>query len=64
MSKYVANRNLSAGRNKQGELIRFDKGGVYSEVPDSVKPYFSKVSEEEAKKAEADFKKAKASKES
>lgn len=57
MSKYIAKRNLSSGRDKKGELIRFEAGKVYSEVPEKLKPYFTKVSEDEAKKAEAEAKK-------
>lgn len=40
---FKALRNLSAGRDKKGDLIRFEQGKVYDEVPDKVKPYFEKV---------------------
>lgn len=47
---YKALRNLSAGRDKNGKLITFEKGKTYDEVPENVQPYFEKVEKAKASK--------------
>lgn len=48
---YKALRNLSAGRDEKGNLVRFEVGKTYEKVPENIKAYFQKV--EKAEKADS-----------